>query len=141
MAGQNRYDINGALLTNPGALAADKDSVSIGIGSTSANCPDLDTSAVAEASTVSKASAGVLYGVTFSNGNAATRYLQFFNSATVPADTTVPVITLMCPAGGTIAAEWPKGRYFSNGISWCNSSTQNTKTIGAADSLADVNYK
>lgn len=103
--------------------------------------PDMDTSSAAEASSVTKASAGVLYGFTFSNANAATRYIQFFNSTTVPADTTVPVIVFMCPAGQTISAEWPKGRYFSTGISWSNSSTQNTKTIGSADSLADVHYK
>jgi len=101
--------------------------------------PELDTSAAVEASSVTKASAGNLYGVTFSNGNAATRYLQFFNSATVPADATVPVITIAC--GQTVAVEWPKGRFFSTGIAWCNSSTQNSKTIGAADSLADVSFK
>lgn len=103
--------------------------------------PDMDTSAAAEASSVTKASAGVLYGVTFSNANASTRYLQFFNSTTVPADSTVPVITIACHAGSTVAVEWPKGRYFSTGIAWCNSSTQNTKTVGSADSLADVHYK
>jgi hypothetical protein len=103
--------------------------------------PDMDTSAAAEASSVSKASVGVLYGFTFSNANAATRYLQFYNSTTVPADTAVPFATFECPSGKTISGEWPKGRYCSAGISWANSSTQNTKTIGAADSLADVNYK
>jgi hypothetical protein len=103
--------------------------------------PDLDTSTAAEASSVTKASSGVLYGATFSNGNAAVRYFQFFNSTTVPADGTVPVITIQCPANSTVAAEWPEGRFFSTGIVWCNSSTQNTKTIGGADSLGDVNYK
>ena len=104
-------------------------------------CPDLDTSAAAEASSVTKASAGVLYGVTFSNANAATRYFQVFNSTTVPADTTVPVIVAACPALSTITLEWPKGRFFSTGIAWCGSSTQSTKTIGSTDFLADVNFK
>ena len=103
--------------------------------------PDIDVSAAAEASSVTKASAGVLYSVTFSNGNAATRYFQVFDSTTVPADATVPKITFACAAGQTISLEWPKGRFFSTGIAWCTSSTQNTKTIGAADALADVGYK
>lgn len=103
--------------------------------------PDMDTSTATEASSVSKASAGVLYDVTFSNGNANTRYFQLFNSTTVPADTTIPVVTFACPPSSTIALSWPKGRYFSTGIVWCNSTTQNSKTIGSADSLADVHYK
>ena len=102
--------------------------------------PTNDVSAAAEASSVSKASAGTLYGFTFSNGNAAVRYLQFFNSTTVPADTTVPTLVFSCPATSTISGEWPKGRHMATGNSWSNSSTQNTKTIGAADSLADINY-
>ena len=104
-------------------------------------CPDTDTSAAAEASSVSKAAPGVLYGFSFSNANNSTRYLQFFNAVALPADTAVPVLVLACAANSTIAGEWPKGRYFSTGICWCNSTSQNTKTIGAADSLADISYK
>lgn len=103
--------------------------------------PDIDVSAAAEASSVSKASTGVLYGFTFSNANASTRYLQFYNSTTVPADTAVPFATFECPSGKTISGEWPKGRYCATGIAWANSSTQNTKTIGSADSLCDVQFK
>ncbi len=104
--------------------------------------PDADTSTAAEASSITKASAGVLYGGTFSNGNAATRYWQFFNSTTLPADATVPVITIEVPAGKTAAVDFSQmGRFFSTGIVWCNSSTQNTKTIGAADSLAWIDFK
>lgn len=98
----------------------------------------LDTSSAAEASSVAKASAGRLYGFVFSNGNGATRYLQFFNSTTVPADTTVPFLVFRVATGETLHWEFNKGIPFSNGISWCNSSTQNTKTIGSADSLANV---
>ena len=103
--------------------------------------PDLDTSSALEASSVTKASAGVLYGCSFSNTNAATRYLQFFNSTTVPGDATVPVLEFAVAAESTLTVEWAKGRYFSTGIAWCNSSTNGAKTIGAADSLNDVNYK
>ena len=103
--------------------------------------PDLDTSSALEASSVTKASAGVLYGCSFSNTNAATRYLQFFNSSTLPGDATVTVLEFAVAAESTLTVEWAKGRYFSTGIAWCNSSTNGAKTIGAADSLNDVNYK
>ena len=60
--------------------------------------PDMDTSAALEASSVSKASAGVLYGFSASNTNAAGRWIQFFNSATLPADTAVPVLEFVIGA-------------------------------------------
>lgn len=104
-------------------------------------CPDVDASTAAEASSISKASSGVLYGFSFSNGNASTRYIQFFNSTTIPADTSVPFAVFDCPAGKTIGVSWPEGLPFSTGLCWCNSSTMNTKTIGSADSLANVNFK
>ncbi len=50
-------------------------------------------------------------------------------------------MTFLVGIGATLEVQFPKGRYFSNGISWANSSTQNTKTIGASDSLAWVDYK
>jgi hypothetical protein len=102
------------------------------------NADTSDVSAAAEASSVSKASAGRLYSVTFTNGNAAARYLQFFNAASVPADTTVPVLSIYVAAGQSVQLYWENGIYFSTGICWCNSSTATAKTIGAADSLANV---
>lgn len=108
--------------------------------SSSTNAVTLDTSSAAEASSVTKASAGRLYGFVFSNGNGATRYLQFFNSTTVPADATVPFLVFRVATGETLHWEFNKGIPFSTGISWCNSSTQNTKTIGSADSLANIFY-
>lgn len=100
----------------------------------------LDTSSAAEASSVTKASAGRLYGFVFSNGNGATRYLQFFNSTTVPADTAVPFLVYKVAAGETVREWFGMGIPFSTGIAWCNSSTQNTKTIGSTDSIANVFY-
>jgi hypothetical protein len=104
------------------------------------NAVTLDTSSAAEASSVTKASAGKLYGFVFSNANAAVRYLQFFNSTTVPADTTVPFLCFQVAASTTTSFFFPMGIPFSTGIAWCNSSTQNTKTIGSADSIANVFY-
>lgn len=100
----------------------------------------LDNSAAAEASSVTKASAGRLYGFVFSNANGATRYLQFFNSTTVPADTAVPFLVFTVATATTLKIEFQKGIPFSTGIAWCNSSTQHTKTVGSTDSLANVFY-
>lgn len=140
-------DANGNLKATLQTLISGEDQTNNVLGivevpvSVSTYTPSLDTSAAAEASSVSKGASGVLYGCSLSNGNASARYFQFFNSNTLPADTTVPVITLLVPGNSTAVFEWPKGRYFSTGIVWCNSTTQNTKTIGSADSLADINYK
>jgi hypothetical protein len=110
--------------------------------SVSTYTPTQDTSAAAEKSSVTKASAGNLYGFSATNSNAAVRYLQFFNSTTVPADATVPVLEFVMPANGGAAFEWPMGRAFATGIAWCFSTTSQTKTIitAANDALVDVNY-
>ncbi len=111
-------------------------------GATSTFTPDMDTSAAAEASSVTKASAGVLYGATATNSSASTRFFQLFNSTTVPADTTVPVVSLAVAAGGTVGVDYGlRGRFFSTGIAWCWSSTAATKTVGSTDGIADVLYK
>lgn len=102
--------------------------------------PSMDTSAAAEASSVTKASAGNIYGFTATNSSGSTRYFQFFNSTTVPADTTVPVLSYFCAAGGTVSDMWSKGRNFSTGIAWAWSSTAATKTIGSTDGIATVGY-
>lgn len=109
--------------------------------SVSTYTPDTDTSAAAEASSVTKASAGNLYGFTATNSSGASRYFQFFNSTTVPADTTVPALSYFCAAGGSISDTFVKGRNFTTGIAWAWSSTSATKTIGSTDGIADIRYK
>lgn len=99
-------------------------------------------SAAQEASAVVKASAGNLYGFVFTNNNAATRYVQVFNAAALPGDGTVPALSFPVSSGGVFPFD--TGKYpnqFTNGIVFCNSTTQATKTIGAADSLFYVQYK
>lgn len=100
------------------------------------------TSAALEASAIVKASAGNLYGFVVTNNNASTRYIQIFNSATLPADGAIPALTIPVPAGAVLPFDTGKfPNYFTNGIVICNSTTQITKTIGAADSLFYVQYK
>jgi hypothetical protein len=100
------------------------------------------SSTALEASRIVKASPGVLYGLSGYNGNAGTRYIQFHNSMTLPADTAVPVLTLPVAAGAAFNFDFGAyGMGFSLGIVVCNSSTGPTKTIGAADSWFTARYE
>jgi len=142
-----RTSLNGEALVYNSRLAAGEDltnNVSVTVEkslSVATYTPDMDTSAAAEASSVTKASAGNLFGFTATNSSASNRYLQFFNSTTVPADTTVPVLSYFCAAGGTISDTFVKGRSFTTGIAWCWSSTAATKTVGSTDGIVDVRFK
>jgi len=100
-----------------------------------------DTSVAYEASSVTKASAGTVYGLTGYNSKTSAQFFQFFNSTTVPADTAVPVITFIVAASSNFSIDFGVyGRRFSTGIAWSNSSTGPTKTLGSADMFVDVNY-
>jgi hypothetical protein len=69
------------------------------------------------------------------NDSASTRYIQFFNATTLPADTTVPALPPLVVAAGTnVALDVFTGVYFDTGIVVASSSTDATLTItGAAD--------
>lgn len=84
---------------------------------------------------------GRLVGFTITNTNASAQFVQMFNATSLPADTTVPLLAASVPGAGTLSLNWgPDGRWFTRGLVLCNSSTQGTKTIGAADCLFDVQY-
>lgn len=92
---------------------------------------------------VAKASAGVFYGFYVYNSKSSGQFILLFNSTTVPADTTVPYVTsFWVPALSSLSFNtgqygWP----FSTGISWSNSSTDQTKTIGSSDCQMTIIYK
>lgn len=101
-------------------------------GATNANSSLASTAL--EASHVIKASAGRLYQLTGVNTKTSAQYIQVFNSTTVPADTTAPILLAYVGAGANFSWDFGQvGRYFSTGISVSNSSTAATKTIGSAD--------
>ena len=86
------------------------------------------------ASGIIKASAGTLYGLAGINDSASDQYLQIFDSVTVPADTTVPDLVLFIPAKSNFSFDLGiYGYALATGISWSNSSTLATKTIGSDD--------
>jgi hypothetical protein len=111
------------------------------IDNTAIITPSNDTSTAYEASSVTKASAGTVYGLTGYNSKTTAQFFQLFNSTTVPGDTGVPVITVYVAAQSNFSIDFGvHGRRFSTGIAWSNSSTGPTKTIGSADMFVDVNY-
>lgn len=98
-------------------------------------------SGAAATSGVVKAGPGTLYTICVSNANAAARFIQFYNTTSVPADAAVPFLTIQVAA--TASKEINLGVYgiaFSTGICWATSTTQNTKTIAAAEAIINVTF-
>ncbi len=93
------------------------------------------------ASGVVRATAGTVLTITALNTSASTRYLQLFNTTSVPADTAVPY---HCPikvgAGESVCYALDEGLAFGTGICWATSSTAATKTVGAAEMWISVRY-
>jgi hypothetical protein len=78
------------------------------------------------------------------NTSAGVLYLQIFDSATVPADTTAPLVCIAIPATST--ASWDPegasgrsvGETFTNGCAVCLSTTAATKTVAGAVGVFSV---
>lgn len=106
-----------------------------------ATSPTNATSTVYATNIVVKGSAGVLYGMTGYNSKTSKQFIQVHNTTSLPADTAVPIVVFSVAASSSWSLDWGDyGRYFSTGITICNSSTGPTKTIGSADTWWDVQY-
>jgi len=100
-----------------------------------------DDSAALEASSVSKATPGRLYQISGVNMG-PDQYIQIHNATALPAETAVPLVVFFVPTDSNFSLDFGVfGKYFSAGITWCNSTTAATKTIGAANCFVNVQYK
>ena len=91
---------------------------------------------------VVKNATGTLYRISGINNNAAVRYLQIHNTASLPADGVVPALVFAIPATSNFSFDWGVyGRRFATGITVCLSTTLATKTIAAADMWLNASYK
>ena len=100
------------------------------------------TSTAYVASQIILASSGHLFGVTGYNSKGSAQFIQLHDSATLPADTGVPVVVFYVPASSPFSLSFgEKGRHFAVGIVICNSSTGATKTLGSADCWFDAQYE
>jgi hypothetical protein len=92
-----------------------------------------------------KASAGNVFSVKCHNLNAASRYFQLHNTATVPGGAAVPLMTWLVPAGSEIVIGTDfftqAGLHLNTGIAFAFSTTEATYTAGTAgDQMTHVVY-
>lgn len=138
---------NGGILVNQANLNAAQDEVATyeKPDATSTYTPSSDVSAALEASSVSKASAGVFYGLSGHNTLASAQWILVYNSATVPADGAVtPIVVIRAAANSNFSFDTGKfGIYCSAGICWSNSTNASifTKTLGAADCFVHTIFR
>ena len=94
------------------------------------------TVAAATKSSIISAVSVVLVDIQIENVTAGAKFVQLFNSATVPADTAVPDYCFTIAASGQLNITMNGApESFDTGLVIVSSSTQATKTISATDDL------
>lgn len=98
------------------------------------------SSAATTNATVAKATAGDLFRFSGYNSNAAARYLKIYNKGTAPVvGTDVPIWTEYLAPQAKFELSFPKGLYFSAGISYAlvtGAADADATAVAAADILA-----
>lgn len=82
-----------------------------------------------------------VYGITVYSSLASAQWVLVFDASSLPADTAVPRMAFPVGATSNLGLYFgPMGRIFRQGLVLCNSTTDTTKTIGAANCFFDVEY-
>lgn len=146
-----QMDVNGNTQVNQRTLTAGED-LSNNVVATSnrklaspSYAPLVFTNFGANATLNVKASAGNVFSVYHHNLNAAARYFQIHNTATVPGGAAVPLMTFLVPAGASIVLGEDffsqAGLNFTTGIAFAHSTTEGTYTAGTAgDQFTQIQY-
>lgn len=112
---------------------------------TGGSTPSHALSAATTNATSLKASAGLVYGITISNTNAAARYFKLYDKASSPnVGTDTPKSTIQIPANATVARVYPVGLTFTLGIAYAATTgvaDSDTGATGVNDLSMDVDYK
>lgn len=92
-----------------------------------------------------KSSTGNIFSLYCNNANAASRYIQIHNTATIPAGGAAPVLSFLIPPTSQIIVGTDfftnEGLNLSTGIAFAFSTTRDTYTAGSAsDQQTSVNY-
>lgn len=91
------------------------------------------------ASLVISANPAILFGLTAYSSKASAQFIQLHDASALPANGAVPKIVITVAATSNIGIDYGNiGRQFSTGIVVCNSSTEETLTIGSADCWFDA---
>ena len=82
-----------------------------------------------------------VYGWVVYSSLGSSQFILMFDASALPADGLAPIIPLPVAASNQVAAYYgDSGRVFNRGIVLCNSTTDTTKTLGAANCLFDIQY-
>lgn len=113
------------------------------IGSTSGSSPVSSGGSTAlEASNVIKAVTGTVYTVRGYNTSGGALFLQLFDAAALPVDTTVPLAVVPIAANSAASFDFGAlGLPFTNGLVVALSSTDDTLTISGANGLFLATYR
>lgn len=104
-------------------------------------CPPLNDYVPALAASIVLPGHLLVYGFTVYSTKGSAQFVNVFDTGSLPGDGAVPILSWPVAANNGAGFSFtPRGRQFRTGLVLCNSSTDATKTIGAADCFFDVQY-